>query len=450
MLSSNYRFFIVLCNGIPQNEILNVTERNVPISTFIQGFPFASSAFSDKEGYPFGRNSKGGLVVLDPWKRGGDRTNTNFVVTGVPGVGKSTVVKHMMINEYAMGTIIICIDPEREFRDLCNNLNGNWVNAGGGKFIVNPLQFKVVPIDDENDTKDLKMYETDLKDDKSNMDMALHFKTVEVFFKLYNPEITTKQMALLKQLLEQLYNAFNIFWDTDGKKLKATDYPTFTDLYNHTLKVMEDDNISEHFKNDILDISIMLRELAHGSDNFIWNGHSTVELNSSFICLDTLDLQSTSDNVKKAQYYNLLTWAWERMSRNRSERVMLFADEAYLMVDPQVPQSLIYLRNVSKRARKYEAGLCVIFHSVVDVLDPSVKMHGQALLDVPAYKILMGTDGINLQETTKIYNLSLSEQEKLEEKQRGLSIFFVGSKRFIINHDISSDDLALMGKGGGR
>jgi hypothetical protein len=41
-----------------------------------------------------------------------------------------------------------------------------------------------------------------------------------------------------------------------------------------------------------------------------------------------------------------------------------------LLVDPNVPQSLIFLRNVAKRARKYEAGLVIISHSVVDFLDP--------------------------------------------------------------------------------
>jgi len=59
-----------------------------------------------------------------------------------------------------------------------------------------------------------------------------------------------------------------------------------------------------------------------------------------------------------------------------------------------------------KRARKYEAGLVTIFHSVVDVLDPSIKMYGQALLDTPAYKVLMGTDGVNLIETAKYTILS--------------------------------------------
>ena len=95
------------------------------------------------------------------------------------------------------------------------------------------------------------------------------------------------------------------------------------------------------------------------------------------LSLDTHSLQNSSDKVIKTQYFNiLLTWAWEQMSINRTERVLLVCDEAYLMIDNKVPQSLVFLRNCAKRARKYEAGLMIISHSVVDFLDPSIKMYG--------------------------------------------------------------------------
>ena len=38
------------------------------------------------------------------------------------------------------------------------------------------------------------------------------------------------------------------------------------------------------------------------------------------------------------------------------------------MIDPEVPQSLVFLRNVAKRDTKYEAGLFIISHSVVAFL----------------------------------------------------------------------------------
>ena len=95
----------------------------------------------------------------------------------------------------------------------------------------------------------------------------------------------------------------------------------------------------------------LLYDIAKGADSFIWNGHSTINSQSQFLCLDTNALQGTSDSMKRTQYFNLLTYCWEQMSHDRSEKVMLICDEAYLMIDHEVPQSLIYLRNVMKRGR---------------------------------------------------------------------------------------------------
>ena len=44
-----------------------------------------------------------------------------------------------------------------------------------------------------------------------------------------------------------------------------------------------------------------------------------------------------------------------------------------------------------KRARKYEAALAIISHSVIDFLSERIRQYGQALLDVLCYKLLMGT-----------------------------------------------------------
>lgn len=81
---------------------------------------------------------------------------------------------------------------------------------------------------------------------------------------------------------------------------------------------------------------------------------------------------------------------------------------------------------VAKRARKYEAGIAIISHSMVDFLDESVRMYGQALLDIPCFKILMGCDGKNLQETKELYNLTEAEEELLASKKRRNAIVMIG------------------------
>lgn len=152
----------------------------------------------------------GGLVIIDPWKRGNDRTNSNWVIMGVAGVGKSTAIKHILLNEYMSGTKIILVDPEREYKFLTAELGGDWINAGGSGVRSNPLQIRPVPQDEEDSNDPL------FADEGKGMGaMALHFKTFEIFIQLYLPDITEIQMALLKQTLEELYNRFGIDWDTD-------------------------------------------------------------------------------------------------------------------------------------------------------------------------------------------------------------------------------------------
>ncbi len=422
-----------------------VLKRIIPMSSFVGGFPFSSSGYNDGTGYYFGRDNGGGLVVLDPWKRGNDRTNTNFTVMGVAGVGKSTVVKHIALAEYMKGTKIIFVDPEREYRDLTENLGGDWINAGGGSNgKINPLQIRPTPVDEED---------VFYKDDENGMgDMAIYIKNLEIFLSLYLPSLTDKHKALLKAALIELYNKFNITWDTDINKLSNEDFPIFSDLHALiTEKMKYEEKKGNHSKaNEYEELALLLQDIALGSDAFLWNGHSTIQTNSRCICLDTHDLQNTGDNIKRTQYFNLLTWCWQQMSQDRTEPVLLICDEAYLMIDPNVPQSLVFLRNVEKRSRKYEAGIAIISHSVVDFLDPRIKMYGQALLDIPCFKILMGCDGQNLQETKTLYNLTDAEEQLLAQKKRGNALVMIGSKRLHVNFEIPDYKFKYMGTAGGR
>ena len=307
--------------------------------------------------------------------------------------------------------------------------------------MLNPLQIRPAPRDDETETERLYV------DEGNGMsDMALHIKTLEVFFNLYLPSLTDMQKAILKQSVIELYNRWNISWDTDVRKLKPTDFPVFSDLH----KLISDKADKDNAQSVCRDLALLLNDISFGSDSFLWNGHTNIKARSRCVCLDTHSLQGTSDNVKRTQYFNLLGWSWEQMSADRTERVLLICDEAYLMIDPNVPQSLVFLRNVEKRARKYEAGLVIISHSVVDFLAPEIKMYGQALLDIPCFKLLMGCDGKNLQETRELYNLTDAETELLESKRRGHALFVIGSKRLHINFEIPSYKFSYMGTAGGR
>ena len=429
-------------------RIQDIVNRVMPLRTFIGGFPFSSSGFNDNQGFFYGKDADGGLIVIDHWLRKNDRTNSNFVIMGVPGAGKSATVKHLVLSDYMMGTKLIFIDPEREYRDLCRNLNGDWIDAGGSpKGRVNPLQVFPLPRDEED--KD-NYYNQD--DGHGLGDLALWIKHLEVFFSLYLPSLDDMKKAYLKKALIELYEQYGIVWDTDVTKLSAEDFPIMEHLYQ--LIQAHADQLDKTRKdvdvNIWRELEMLLVDAAIGADSRLWNGHTTLKSDSHCIVIDTFNLQNSGDNIIRAQYFLLETWAWNIMSADRNEKVMLICDEAYLMIDPQVPQNLVFLRNVAKRDRKYEAGLMIISHFIVDFLDERIKMYGQALLDTPCYKILFGTDGKNLEETNDLYHLTEAERELLESKRRGHALFMAGSKRFYINFTIPDYKWKYFGKAGGR
>ena len=419
-------------------EINNMTSRMVPFSTFMGGFPFSSSGYSDRKGIYFAQDVQGGLVVLDTWRRDADRTNSNWVITGVPGTGKSATSKHIIMNEFMLGTKVIIIDVEREYMDLCKSLNGDWIDtAGGSGGMINPLQ--VLPsqiLNDEEDIGDSKM-----------SDLALHLMNLEIFFELYIPDMSEIQKSKLNKLLVELYSQFGIDWNTNVSHLKPDNFPIMSDFYS-LIKSCEE--MLGDQDSDISFISSVIYELAEGAHRYLFNGHTSLNTNTRLICLDTNAIHGAADKLKRTQYFNILRWSWEQMAKNRSEKVLLVCDEAYTLIDPAVPQSLVFLRTISKRARKYESGLMIISQSITDFLSPEVKMYGQALLDNPTYKVLFGTDGKNLEETKELYNLTEAEQDYLVRKERSTAIFMIGSKRIAVRFVLPQYKLDLMGKAGGR
>lgn len=220
------------------------------------------------------------------------------------------------------------------------------------------------------------------------------------------------------------------------------------DLYNQISNKAKDKK--NPYVKDYDDLALYLNDIANGAGAYLWNGYTTIESNSQCVCLDTKDLQDTSDSMKSTQYFNMLQWAWNEIVKDPKERVLLVCDEAYLMIDKKNPQSLNFLRNVSKGARKVEGAIAVISHSVVDFLDKSIKAYGQPLLDLATFKIIMGTDGQNLQETSKLYNLTEAEEDLIMSKKRGLALMMIGSKKLQVQFDIPDYKFKYMGKAGGR
>jgi hypothetical protein len=254
----------------------------------------------------------------------------------------------------------------------------------------------------------------------------------------------------LEECIIEVYRDFHITWDTEIAFLQPEDYPVIRDLYDKVEEKSKKPDLSQ-YKQSVYDrLKDLLYSIAYGADQFIWNGPTTINPQSDFIVLNCSKLLELDENVKRAQFFNLTSWAWHEMSKDRSQKVIFGIDEGYLFVDPDYPDLMKFVRNVSKRDRKYEAGLMFITHSAVDVLDPAVKRFGQAIIDNSCYRFIMGTDGKNLQETVDLFNLTEGEQTILASKSRGVGILFAGSVRLDMRLEVSNEMLEMFGKRGGR
>ncbi len=336
------------------------------------------------------------------------------------------------------------IDPEDEYKEQCRIFNGNWLNgAGGVNCRINPLQIQQIPKEETDEY---------YKDEGNGMGaLALYLKHLETFFSLYIPSMDDYLLAYLKMLLTDVYKQHGITFETDITGLENEAYPVIEEvvaLAKERAKEFEAEGKSG--ENYYEKLALLLYDAAFGADAFLFNGYTSIQADSQYICISTSGLTDASDRIKRTQYFNLLTWAWNEISRDRKERVILVCDEAYLLVDPEIPQSLIFLRNAMKRARKYEAAIWVITQNVVDFLGDTVKTYGSELLDNPTYKVLMGIDGANLEKITQLYHLTEQEISMLEAKRRAHAIFIAGSRRMHVRFEIPDYKFQYFGTAGGR
>lgn len=403
------------------SEVENIFKRNILFSDFCKCFPFAGNQIT-KEGYYLGVDNMNGLLLHNSWERK-NNMNGNMVVIGESGSGKTTACKHLLFNEYLIGTKLIVIDPENEYGDFARILKGNVIDiSGGNENIINPLQIRV-NFDDNNNIKN---------------SYDFHIQKIRNFFNILLPELRYTELNLLIRELEKTYSNFKISKETDFTKLGNKDYPILSDLYR-TIK----DSFSSIEKDDdyyltyrvILDF---VRELTNGIYSKMFNNHTNINLNNDITIFNISEVQNVEDNIKKALYYNLLNFCWEQITNNKkkNENTFLVLDEAHLMLDSRIKDTMITLKTISKRCRKYNANLMIITHSLIDMLDNELRKEGQGILENANYKILLGTDGRNLEESRDIFKLTEQELDILASKKKGSGIFIAGSLKTPINFKI--------------
>lgn len=394
-------------------EILERSNKDMSLLALFGGLPFSGSGLIDKKGYYLGTDEDGRMIAVDMFEKKNDRTNSNVLIEGSSGSGKSFLAKKIMLNEWLNGSKIFIIDPESEYRPLCKEVGGKWIDASGGRGEnvgrINPLQINLVDSQGEFE-EDSEEYNV------TKSALALHLDFLSTFFKLYYPEISSLSTSLLMEILEELYKNFGIDYETDISKIKINEFPIMEDLYKLLEKKAESKDIKH--QKEIEELRAVIRGLAIGNNSEIFNGYTTIEFDSDFVCLDVYSLQGASENVKRCQYFNVLRYCQDQAFKNRNEKCYVVCDEAYLLIDKKVPQSIEFMRNFSKRARKYECGLITITQSLIDFLADEVKQYGQAILDNSTYKVFLRNRWKRLRRSSKSLQFKYRRKSSIITKRK--------------------------------
>lgn len=418
---------------------------SIPMMTTASTFPFIFQNLQDDgDAIMLGNDSLGGLLFFDLWKRSNKRNNSNAVIVGKSGSGKSTLIKKLIRGTWCRGSKVIIIDPEREYRDLCSNVGGFWIDCGTGiSGIINPLEIRKGNFEDA--------------DSKINSnDLSRHFQTFRTFIKYYLQDLNAYELTKIEEILIEVYKDKGIDFDTDLSKLTSKDYPIMQDLYNKTKDTLNRAKHNKEAQNvveSLEKICSMLKRATLGADAKIFNGTSSINVNKNtdFIVLDIHSLVDSDDAILKTQFFNIFSWCWNEISKNRDEQVILVCDEAHLLIDPSNPDGADFLKKCTKRARKYNCGVWTISQNFIDYTANNLERYGQVIIDNSSYLFVMEQGIKEIESVKKMMNLSESETQFLTTASKGQGLFVIGQDtRIPIQIQLRQEEKDLFGTAGGR
>ncbi len=415
--------------GILPADLIGTTPYVLPVGTVAASWPFSSGGINHGHGVAMGRDSSGGLVLIDRWNPPDSAgiTNKNFTILAVSGGGKTFGTILMMLREYAQGAKIYVLDPEkREYQRVCRAVGGNWLNAAGGSTRINPFQAPAAGAEAEEGLSPL----------------SIHIQRVLTFLNTLMPGLSAIAQALLAGAVRETYEGHGIALTVDPADIPNEKWPDISHLYAVCQRHAESEPDQPEWKT----LVALLQEPAIGVLSGLWAGPSTVPQSASadFIVADLMDLKDAPDNVRRAQYLNVLGYLWDLIRRDKTERKILIADEAWMLIDSQNPDTLRFLKQVAKLIRGYNGSLMTITQNVYDFLSPSVRQDGEPVLTNASMTLLLRQDRRNLQSLIELFDLSEQEQDKLSGAIAGQGLLIAGNSRAWIKIEGSPFEQAII------
>lgn len=397
----------------------------LPSLTLSASFPLTVTNFNDPRGYMFAVDIHTGLpMFFDMFYRNNIRPSSNLAVVASTGGGKSFTLKKMIVNEITRGNKVFIFDAEGEYKNIIEKHHGEYIDLYSASHgIINPLQVRFLPSDvEEKNEKEV---------DKINYDdcpLAKHLGSLETFIKCAFEEIKESEVVVMLDMIEKLYKRFGITKNTkisNLEKLENTDYPIFTDLINFLPDYRGMVTNKEQLK--IIDkLEILLDRFKVGIDAMLFNGYTTVNLDSDLIAFNVKDLLN-SKNVRliTTQLVNLLTYLNNIIVSNKIindklenkkdiKNIAIIVDEFHLYIKGTDSEVILTFEQIARRIRKYHGAFIPATQSIHDFLgdDNSVRS-ATAIFNNCQYQLV----GMLKEDDLSTY-LKLFSQNPLTDTQR--------------------------------
>jgi len=357
--------------------------RNLDTGSLSSTFPFTSNELTQDDGILYGINRhNNSLVIFDRF----NLPNANSVVFASSGSGKSYMVKLEALRYMMLGTDVIIIDPENEYKSLCQSIGGNYLEISlNSDKRINPF--------------DLPVGSQESGEDVLRSTIASVHGLVNLMAGGLNPE----EDAIVDKALYETYALKDITVDPESQKNEP---PVMQDLYNILSNMAGTESLRAR-----------LSKYVEGTFASLYNQRTNFELTSGFVVFSVRDLE---EQLRPIAMYTILNYIWTKIRMDIKRRLMII-DEAWWMM--QYEDSAKFLHGLAKRARKYFMGLTIISQDVEDFLS---SRYGKAVVSNSAMQILLKQSTASIDLIAEVFNLTEGEKYLLLESDVGEGLFFAG------------------------
>jgi len=377
--------------------------RTFDTSALSAAFPFTSpdlpapdpTSLEAPSGVLYGYNlGSQGLVHWDRFAL----DNHNSVILGRSGSGKSYLVKLEALRSLYRGVEVAVIDPEDEYRRLCEAVGGAYVHLGADGVRLNPFD---LPLQTRSDGR-----RTAPKDALVRRSLFLH----TVLTLLLGGEPSAAERAVLDQAITATYQRAGI---TSDPRTWNRPVPVLADLRAVLVGLDEPHAAS---------LADRLHPYVAGAFAGLFTGPTTTRPESHLV---VFSLRNLADELKPIGTLLTLDAIWRRVSNPADRRPRLVVvDEAWLLMAEKAGAEFLF--RMAKSARKHWAGLTVATQDSADLLGSDL---GRAVVANAATQILLRQAPQAIEDIAATFRLSAGERQFLLSAERGQGLLSSGTQR---------------------